>query len=218
MMSNGGLIMRNPVEISFHGVSRSAAIEDMIKKDAEKLERVCDDMVSCRVGIKLDQKSRATNNPFKITIEMRVPPGHNLVVTNSPENKGDSSDLKAVLKTTFKTAQRRLKQLVEKRQGDTKHHHEQEVVGIITKIFADEGYGFLRTLEGDEMYFHRNSVVNEQFDRLEPGTGVNYTAVTGNKGLQASSVQVRERVAGNSVEEAGEEDYSSPLGWQRKKR
>lgn len=209
--------MRIPVEISFHGVSRSAAIEDMIKKDAAKLERVCDSMVSCRVGIKLDQKSKASNNLFKVTIEMRVPPGHNLVVTNSPEDKGDSSDLKAVLKTAFKTAQRRLKQLVEKRQGDTKHHHEQEVNGIITKIFADEGYGFLRTLEGEEIYFHRNSVINEQFERMEPGTGVSYTAETGDKGLQASSVLVRERVAGNSVEEAGDGDHSSPLGWQREK-
>lgn len=210
--------MRIPVEISFHGVSRNTAIEDMIRKDAAKLERVCDSMISCRVGIKLDQKSKTTNNPYRIKIEMRVPPGHNLVVTNSPGGKGDSSDLAAVLKSSFKTAQRRLKGLVEKRQGDIKHHQDQEVSGIITKIFADEGYGFIRTLEGEEIYFHRNSIVNGQFEQLEPGTGVSYTAELGEKGLQASSIQIREKGGGDSAAENGGEDHSSPLGWRRQKR
>lgn len=58
--------MRVPVDISFHGISRSETIEELIKKDAVKLEKICPSMVSCRVGVKLDQKSSTTNNPYRI--------------------------------------------------------------------------------------------------------------------------------------------------------
>lgn len=205
-----------PLEISFHGLESSESIEQIIQNDAAKLERVCDRLISCRVGVKLDQKSSNTSNPFKITIEMRVPPGHNLVVTNKSGVKEAADDLPAAIKNTFKSAHRRLKQLVEKQQGAKKSHPQQEITGIITKIFSAEGYGFLRTIDGEEVYFHRNSIVNDEFDRLEPGTGVSYTTQVGEEGLQASSVQVLERTP-ERANEREEDDTVSPLGWQRKK-
>ncbi len=209
--------MRVPLEISFHGISRSESIEQIIRNDVAKLERVCDRLISCRVGVKLDQNSNVTSNPFRVRIEMRVPPGHNLVVTNTSGIKEAADDLPTTVKNTFKSAHRRLKQLVDKQQGMKKSHPEQEVSGIITKIFSEEGYGFLRTLEGEEIYFHRNSIVNDAFDRLTPGTGVNYTAEVGEKGLQASSVQVLGKTPGQSTTEDMTDDVS-PLGWQREKR
>ncbi len=210
--------MRIPLEISFHGISRSESIEQLIRNDAEKLERVCDRLISCRVGVKLDQKSSNTANTFKVKIEMRVPPGHNLVVTNKSGIKEAADDLPTTIKNTFKSAHRRLKQLNEKQQGAGKIHPEQQISGIITKIFAEAGYGFLRSLEGDEIYFHRNSIVNEEFDRLEPGMGVSYAAEVGEKGLQASSVQILGKKIGEPAKEEEQgEDNVSPLGWQRKK-
>jgi cold shock CspA family protein len=210
--------MRIPLEISFHGISRSESIEKIIHNDVTKLERVCDRLISCRVGIKLDQKSNVTANQFRVKIEMRVPPGHNLVVTNTSGTKEAADDLPTVVRNTFKSAHRRLKQLTEKQQGAKKSHPEQEVSGIITKIFSEEGYGFLRTLEGDEIYFHQNSIVNDEFDRLQPGTGVSYTAELGEEGLQASSVQVLDKTPEHSREEKPADDVASPLGWQRQKK
>ncbi len=209
--------MRIPLEISFHGMSRSESIEQIIRKDAAKLERVCDRLISCRVGVKQDQKSSKTANPFRVRIEMRVPPGHNLVVTNTSGLKEAADDLPAIVKNTFKAAQRKLKQLVAKQQGERKSHPEQEINGIITKIFSREGYGFIRSLEGDEIYFHQNSIINDEFDQLEPGTGVSYTVETGEKGLQASSVQVLNKSRDHSKKTEAVDDVDSPLGWQREK-
>jgi cold shock CspA family protein len=42
----------------------------------------------------------------------------------------------------------------------------------------------------EEVYFHRNSVLHGEFDRLAIGMGVRYTAEVGEKGLQATSVQI----------------------------
>jgi len=118
--------MRIPLEISFHGLSRSESLERLINDDAAKLEKVCDDLISCRVGIKLDQKSHSTANPFKIRIEMRFPPNHNLVVTHKSGVKEAADDLPTAIKNAFKSAHRRLKQQVEKQQGERKSHPAQE--------------------------------------------------------------------------------------------
>jgi ribosome-associated translation inhibitor RaiA len=129
------LNMRVPLDISYQGLSRSEAIEELIRSDAAKLEKVCGNLISCRVGLGLDQKNSTSGNEYRLRIEMRVPSGHNLVVTNTPGGKEENSDLQGMIKRTFKTAHRRLWQQMEKQQGEKKSHPEQEVGAFVTKIF-----------------------------------------------------------------------------------
>ncbi|MCL7488231.1 MAG: HPF/RaiA family ribosome-associated protein [Desulfobulbaceae bacterium] len=191
-------------------------MEQLIRKDATKLEKVCDDLISCRIGIKLNQKSQNTANPFKIRIEMRFPPNNNLVVTHKSGIKEATDDLPTALKNAFKSAHRRLKRLVEKQQAVMKSPPQQSMMALVIKIFTDEGYGFIRSLDGEEIYFHRNSVLNNDFNRLEPGTGVNYTAVPGEKGLQATTVQIVDK-PGVRPHDEDVVEAAEPLGWRKKK-
>ena len=49
------------------------------------------------------------------------------------------------------------------------------MVAIVTQLFTEEGYCFLRTIDVyREIYFHKNSVLNNNFERLTVGTGVRY--------------------------------------------
>lgn len=208
--------MRIPLEISYHGLSRSESLEQMIRKDAAKLEKVCDDLISCRIGVKLNQKSQNTANPYKIRIEMRFPPNKTVVVTHKSGIKEAADDLPSAVKNAFKSAQRRLKKMVEKQQGIVKSAPQQSVTAMVVKLFTDEGYGFIRSLDGEEIYFHRNSVLNNDFDRLEPGTGVSFTAVPGEKGLQATTVQIVDKPGVRPHEEEVPE-AEEPIGWQQRK-
>ena len=62
---------------------------------------------------------------------------------------------------------------------------------MVEKLFADEGYGFIRTLDGArQFYFHRNSVLHDDFGRLSVGTEVRFNPQAGEEGPQASSVQI----------------------------
>ena len=54
-------------------------------------------------------------------------------------------------------------------------------------------YGTIETPDGREIYFHRNSVLNADFDRLENGASVRFTEEMGEKGPQASSVHIEGR-------------------------
>jgi cold shock CspA family protein len=51
-------------------------------------------------------------------------------------------------------------------------------------------FGFLRTSDGREIYFHRNSVLDGGFDKLRPGTAVTFVEEQGEQGPQASTVHV----------------------------
>lgn len=76
-----------------------------------------------------------------------------------------------------------------------KRHPAQEMDGVIDRIFTDNGDGFIRGLEGTEYYFHRNSVLHDDFERRKPGTGVRLVAEPGEKGPQASTVEIVDKPA-----------------------
>lgn len=183
--------MKVPLEISFKGVVNTTEIEKLIRSQASKLERICSYLIRCRVAVEKRQEHQRVGNPYRVRIDMTVPPGHELVVRREP-TQGDMHDpLEVVLRRAFDAAVRQLRKLVKLQQGETKSHPEQQPSAIVHKLFPEEGYGFLRTVDTQEdIYFHRNSVLRNGFERLEIGMGVRYTAEPGDKGLQATTVQV----------------------------
>jgi cold shock CspA family protein len=72
--------------------------------------------------------------------------------------------------------------------------HEEAPRGRVTRLFPEEGYGFLEAADGREIYFHRNALVNGDFDRLSVGRDVRYFEREGEKGPQASTVHLAARV------------------------
>lgn len=183
--------MKVPLEIAFKGIPHTDEIETLIREEADKLERACRYLISCRVAVEKRQQHQEVGNPYRVRIDITVPPGHELVVKREP-SKGDMHDpLEIVIKHAFASAVRQLRKLVEQQRGDVKTHPDQQVKAIVHKLFPQEGYGFLRTVDTqEEVYFHRNSVLHDDFDRLTIGLGVRYTAEVGEKGLQATSVQI----------------------------
>lgn len=80
--------------------------------------------------------------------------------------------------------------MVEKQHGETKRRPEQETNGVITRLFPEEGYGFIQALEGGyQIYFHRNSVAHGDFEDLKVGDAMELTEQQGEEGPQASTVR-----------------------------
>lgn len=84
--------------------------------------------------------------------------------------------------------------------------------GTIARIM-DKGYGFIK-VEGQEkdLFFHSNDVSGVMFDELSEGDVVTFEATQGDKGPQASNVQLASDDApsadtdeGSSDEEASDE-------------
>ena len=61
-------------------------------------------------------------------------------------------------------------------------------VGTIKKLVADRGFGFIKTDRGD-LFFHRSTVQELQFEELQEGQSVEYTEGRGPKGPCAENVK-----------------------------
>jgi len=183
--------MKVPLEIAFKGIRNTDELDALIREEAAKLERVCGYISSCRVIVEMRQKHQTTGSPYRVRIDMTVPPGHELVMKQE-SGQGDMHDpVEIVIKNVFESAARQLRKLVEQQRGDTKAHPEQEVMAVVYRLFPDQEYGFLRTVDSQQdIYFHKNSVLHHDFDRLVVGTGVRYTAQEGEQGPQATAVQI----------------------------
>jgi cold shock CspA family protein len=186
--------MQIPLELVFRNIQKTDSIEQLIQEKVSKLEQICNYIISCRVAVEKPQEHQRVGNPYRVRIDIKVPPGHEIVVVRDSSH-GDMHDpLSTIIRDAFNAARRRLRRLVELQRRDVKLHPRQSVEALVSRLFNVEGYGFLRTTEGREIYFHRNSVINDDFDRLQLGTGVRFEEELGEEGPQATSVQIIERI------------------------
>jgi len=175
-------------EIIFHDVDRSVWIENYVGDRLSKLERFAQGITRCHVTLKQEQASHAKANLYSVLVEVRLPPHHDLVATKQKEIVDMPEQLLALINEAFGAIERQVKRTASLRRGEEKVHQGQPH-GLVDKLFDD--YGFLRTVGDDrQIYFHRHSVLHEDFERLEVGTEVRFSAEEGEKGLQASSVQI----------------------------
>jgi cold shock CspA family protein len=120
---------------------------------------------------------------------LSLPQGREINVERTAQLDERHSDVTFALDDAFKRARRRLQDQVRRLQGYVKHHQGQ-TVGTVVRISPTRNFGFLQTSAGRELYFHRNSVLNDKFSRLSPGTRVTFVEEMGDKGPQASTVKL----------------------------
>jgi cold shock CspA family protein len=113
-----------------------------------------------------------------------------LLVTRDPPERKEQEDLYASIDAAFDDAQRVLEDYVRTRRGDVKSRAHPSRHGRVAKLYSYEGYGFILAPEGDEVYFHKNGVLHHGFDRLAIGTRVRFVEEQGEKGPQASTVEI----------------------------
>ncbi len=182
--------MQVPLEISFRDVDRSAWIDDYINKQVQHLEHFCDNIISCHVAVERPHRHQHTGKPFRVRVEVRIPPNKALVAVEEPVTVDKQSDLHPVIRRAFEALERQIKEAVERRRQDVKTPADTAARALVAKLFPEQSYGFIRTPEGREVYFHRHSVLHDDFERLEIGTEVRFAEAMGEMGPQATSVQI----------------------------
>lgn len=181
--------MQTPLQITFRGMTSTEPVERYVRTRADKLETFSDRITGCHVTIETPHRHKRHGRHHRIRIDMIVP-GNELVVARDPTGRKDQEDLYASIDAAFDDAQRLLEDHVRKERGDVKPRETPSRHGHVTKLYTYEGYGFLETQEGEEIYFHRNSVLHHGFDRLAIGTRVRFVEEAGENGPQASTVAI----------------------------
>ena len=75
--------MQQPLEIAFHNLDSSPALEAEIRKRFARLEKLCDRLTACRISVEALHNQHRTGNIYEVHIDMLVPGGE-LVVSRAP--------------------------------------------------------------------------------------------------------------------------------------
>jgi len=180
--------MQLPLEVRFHNLDYSPAVDTAVREAAAKLEKFADQIVSCRVTVEGPHKHHQQGNLFAVRIDVRYAGGE-VVASREPSAHHAHEDVYVAVRDAFKAARRQLQDRMRIRRGAVKPH-EQEPHGKVLSIDSERDCGVIVTLDGREIYFHRNSVLDEGFARLKPGSEVRFNEEQGDKGPQASTVRV----------------------------
>jgi cold shock CspA family protein/ribosome-associated translation inhibitor RaiA len=181
--------METPVEIDFHQFEASPAIEKLLNDRIRELESRFGRIVRGRVVVTGPGERHLSGGLFDIRIHLSLPQGREVTVSQVDHGDERHADINFAINDAFKRARRQLQDQARKLQGNTKHH-EPLPTGTIDRIDPSGEYGFIITPDGQEVYFHKNSVLGVAFDRLEPGKRVTFAEERGEKGLQASTVKL----------------------------
>lgn len=175
-----------PVQVTFKDIPNSQAIETHIKEKAQKLTQFYQRINSCRVVVEVPQKHKHQGKLFSVNIDLTVP-GKELVVHKQDEN------IYIAIRDAFHAIERQLDKYANRRRGAVKVH-DHVTRGYVVRIFVDEGYGFIRGMDGDEFYFSSTNVAHPHFENLEIGDLVQFIGSTANEGLQANRVTLEKHV------------------------
>ncbi len=116
--------MQMPPEITYRNVEKTEDIENLVAEKIAKLEQVCDYMTSCRVAIERPHQHQQTGNPYRVRVDVNVPPGHELVAKRVSTEGEREEPLPTVVRRAFEAMRRQLKELVERQRGEVKEHSE----------------------------------------------------------------------------------------------
>lgn len=179
--------MNAPVHITFRHMTRSDALSELVKEKAAKLEEFYDHILGCRVVIEEPHLHHRKGKHFRVHVEVEVP-GEELVADRDP-TEAFRTDPYLAVSEAFRAVRRQLQNYVRRTRREVKPHVEAPW-GWVNRILPEEGCGFIATPEGRELYFHRNSVVEGSFDKLEIGDVVRFAEDKGDEGPKATTVHL----------------------------
>lgn len=194
-----------PIQVTFRNMKDSSGLEELVHKEAAKLERFCHTITSCRVVIERPQKAESSKI-YHVRIDLALPNGE-LVVKHAPTIHGALQDIKVedsreeaesvlvsksperAIREAFHEMRRQVQDYVRRQKGFVKTTHKM-ATGTVKALFPGDGYGFLEGKDERQVYFNEASVLDGHFDQLRVGTTVRFAEEMGEKGPQASTVAI----------------------------
>ena len=179
--------MQRALQLNWHEVDPSDAVAALVREEVSRLERFHPRITGCTVTLEAPSRHhRHAGNRYRVRIELSVP-GEKIVVGRDPQKSWTHSDLYLAVKAAFREAQRQLADHVRRRDGRVKVHAP-PARAVVERVLPEDGYGFLRSDDDREIYFHARSVLGGRFGALRAGDAVRFVEEAGDEGPQASTV------------------------------
>lgn len=113
--------MQTPLQVVFHDLERSEAIEDAVRRHAEELENHFDRITKCRVVVEAPHRSSHRGRVYSVRIDIAVP-RKEIVVDRDSGRDEKHADVYVAINDAFKAAKRQLSDYAQKLRGEVKRH------------------------------------------------------------------------------------------------
>lgn len=179
-------MQQEPV-ITWRNVQRSEAVETIIRKRIEAIERFCPNAVGLRVTLDAPQKPRHAARGFDVRLHLEVP-GPDLNVARTVRHGHAADDIVRAVNATFTALEKRIKEGRRITAGQEVKHHPAILHGEIVELEPELGYGFVRADDGREVYFQKDGLVAGTWENLSQGARLRFREQDGEQGPFAVDV------------------------------
>lgn len=162
--------MKTGVEISFHGMDSSPAVEAKVHERLERLEHHFGRLISFRAVIDAPHRSQHQGKHFDIKLEARGPAA-TFLINREPGDDRRHEDVYVALHDAFDALERKIRAWSKTHAGRPEVHMA-PLQGRIVELRPDKDFGQIALTDGRLVYFHRNSVIDADFDMLSVNSTV----------------------------------------------
>ena len=180
--------MQIPLELAFHNLDHSDAMERRIHERLDRLEGRFDRITSCRVVVEAPHRN-AAHEPqhYRVRVEITAPGNIDAVADSNgrdPDTGRFSDDPYLTINQVFHSVEKQLRaelgkmQAKERRIPRKDHAADGKVLGTIARLFERDQngvpYGFIEAVDGREVYFNADALIDVHFDELTEGDRVTF--------------------------------------------
>ncbi|MSO70958.1 MAG: ribosome-associated translation inhibitor RaiA [Alphaproteobacteria bacterium] len=115
--------MQNSLQIDFHNMDHSPAVEERLRERAGKLDHIFDRIIGCRVVIEAPHRHSRKGKLYSVRIDLSVP-GKEFVANRNGSKDHAHEDVYVAIRDAFDAITRQLEDYVRVQRGDVKTHVE----------------------------------------------------------------------------------------------
>jgi cold shock CspA family protein/ribosome-associated translation inhibitor RaiA len=180
--------MQTPPQVSFDDLPVNDRVRAAAFDHVAALERLWDRITGCHVVIAQPHRHHRQGRLWSVRVELVVPGGE-IVVNHEHQQDHAHEDVFVALRDAFEATERQLEEHVRHLREAEKARPERPH-GRISQIFPLQGYGFIKTSDGRDVYFHRNALSDRDYATADIGAPVWFSEEQGDDGPQAIHVEV----------------------------
>jgi cold shock CspA family protein/ribosome-associated translation inhibitor RaiA len=177
--------MQTTLKIAWEHMAPSDFVRARIEREVASLEKTYGRITSCEAHVEGPGHRHRRGGLFALRVRLELPGGVEIAASRNPPQDQAHEDAYVAIRDVFQALRRQLRERIRMRREEPRRPDAQPH-GVVSRL--DAGYGFIRTDEGREIYFHKNAVLTG-FDKLVIGAEVHYADEEGDSGPQASSVR-----------------------------
>jgi len=113
------------LNLTYHNMDPSAAVEKAIREKVDKLEQYSDQITACHVTVDAPHKHHHKGKIYSVTVELHVPDSE-IVASRNPSQNHAHEDVYVAIRDAFNSARRQLKEYEQRRRGQVKTHEPPE--------------------------------------------------------------------------------------------